>query len=183
MNYNTNLSVVKKQSGVILVLALVILLVLTMLIVSSMTTTNMQVLMTGNTQHHTQALNDAETALRIAESAIDKLSDPNFTKPATGYKNIANNNANAINFSTFKWLAADVATVSIGSRYTSYVIEYTGSRKEGGGGAAGASIGESISDKVPGETVYLYRVTARGTSARGTVRIVQSMYKTAVAPL
>ncbi len=153
-SYNTNLSVVKKQSGVILVLALVILLVLTMLIVSSMTTTNMQVLMTGNTQHHTQALNDAETALRIAESSIDKFSDPNFTKPATGYKNIANNNANAINFSTFKWLPADVATVSIGSRDTSYVIEYTGPELVNLNGGA---ITITPNNNVVGTKVYLYR--------------------------
>jgi len=65
---NIHILVPKYQSGVILILSLIILLVLTMLIVGSMNSTNTQVLMTGNTQYHTQALNDAETAIRLVQS-------------------------------------------------------------------------------------------------------------------
>ncbi|VAW91135.1 hypothetical protein MNBD_GAMMA22-2638 [hydrothermal vent metagenome] len=177
---NLKLSNLKKQSGVILVLALVILLVLTMLIVSSMNTTNTQVLMTGNTQFQTQALNDAETALRFAENSIQLFAtDPN-AKPGGGYRNISTGQ-NAEDFSVFKW--DDLTTMGSytnanTSRTSFYVIEYTGLIP-----LTGASLAVTQNNTVIGDEAYLFRVTARGKSARGAARMVQSVYVTTAPPL
>jgi len=175
---NVNLSIPKKQSGVILVLALVILLVLTLLVVSSMNATNTQVLMTGNTQYHTQALNDAETALRFAESSIDQIILNGSAKPATGYYDLKVSNTNAIDFSNFSWTSTTAAKHKVGSRSSLYVIEYTGGEKISFGGNEAVTQNDSI----PGEEYHLFRVTARSTSARGAIRIVQSVYATDMMP-
>ncbi len=176
---NLKLSHLKKQSGVILVLALVILLVLTMLIVSSMNTTNTQVLMTGNTQFQTQALNDAETTLRFAENSIALFSSNAAAKPATGYENLTTGTLPA-DFSIFDWTdTAKTAsyTNSNTSRTSLYVIEYTGLIP-----LTGASLAVTQNNNVIGDEAYLFRVTARGKAARGAARVVQSVYITSAPP-
>ncbi len=177
---NLKLSHSKKQSGVILVLALVILLVLTMLIVSSMNTTNTQVLMTGNTQFQTQALNDAESALRFAENSIALFASDATLIPKSGYRNLVTGDP-VITFSTFDWANPDnTAVYSDGTTFrpSLYVIEYTGLTP-----LYGSQLDQTQNDNVIGDEVYLYRVTARGRAARGAARIVQSVYATVSPPL
>ncbi|MFV1984649.1 MAG: PilX N-terminal domain-containing pilus assembly protein [Thiohalomonadales bacterium] len=173
-----NLSTPKSQTGVILVLALVILLILTMLVVSSMNTTNMQVLMTGNTQYHTKALNDAETALRFAETSIEQFATSVSAQPKTGYYDLKKSTAQEIDFSNFTWNSDTAATHNIGSRGSMYVIEYTGFTTQRGGDAGWSQ----IKNHPAGNKYYLYRITARSTSARGAIRLVQSVYATETAP-
>ncbi len=174
---NIHILVPKYQSGVILILSLIILLVLTMLIVGSMNSTNTQVLMTGNTQYHTQALNDAETALRFAETTVDDFGKNVNAKPATGYYDLKTNNIAAIDFTTFNWSPVTAAIHTGASRNSLYVIEYTGRVA-----LKGASISVTQNNNVPGDNAHLYRITARSTAARGAIRLVQSVYVTAVAP-
>lgn len=170
-----NIAALKKQSGVILILSLVILLVLTMLIVSSMNMTNTQVLMTGNTQYQTQALNDAESTLRFAEDSISQFSVSANARPATGYYNLKTNNTPAIDFKNFTWSPANAATYIIGSRNALYVIEYTGSLK--------SNASEYAPKKLVGDLEYTYRITARSTSGRGAARTVQSVFVAITPPL
>jgi type IV pilus assembly protein PilX len=167
----------KYQSGVILIMSLIILLVLTMLIVSSMNATNTQVLMTGNTQYHTQALNDAETALRFAETRVDNFSVVANAFPATGYYDLKANNIPAINFKNFNWSPASAANHTVASRNSLFVIEYTGHVP-----LRGASIAVTQNNNVPGDDAHLYRITARSTTARGAARLVQSVYVTTAEP-
>lgn len=149
-----------------------------MLIVSSMNATNTQVLMTGNTQYHTQALNDAETALRFAENTIDQFATNANAKPGSGYYNLVANKTTGIDFTNFNWSPVTAATHSVATRSSLYVIEYTGSVP-----LNGASIAVTQSDYVPGDDAHLYRITAHSTTARGAVRLVQSVYVTKAAPL
>lgn len=176
---NQKLSSHKNQSGVILVLALVILLVLTMLIVSSMNSTNMQVLMTGNTQYHTQALNDAEVTLRFAENSIEQFATNVTVIPGSGYYNLTVNNNTAIDFSSFSWDSNSAAIHTTASRNSFYVIEYIKQVPL----SNGAPIMVSQNNKITGDRAHLYRITARSTSARGALRLVQSVYVTTAAPL
>jgi len=180
-NYSNNVSL-KKQSGVILILSLVILLVLTMLIVTSMNATNTQVLLTGNTQYHTQALNDAETVLRIAESEIDKFATDINSQPNTGYYNVKANNNIAIDFANFQWSPQTAATQLVGTRPSLFVIEYIGIQA-GKGQTIGEGQNADDATNVEGEEKHLYRITARSTSARGALRLVQSVYYTIAQPL
>ena len=172
-----NLPTLKKQSGVILVLALVILLVLTLLIVSSMNITNNQVLMTGNTQYQTQALSDAESTLRVAEQSIDQFSVSSTARPNPGFIDVKSNPLAALDFSSFNWSPSTAATHSIGSRNSLYVIEFIDE--------AAVSDGTSIEfnpNSLEGDVEYVYRITARSTSARGARGIVQSIYITSDKP-
>ncbi|MFV2061034.1 MAG: PilX N-terminal domain-containing pilus assembly protein [Gammaproteobacteria bacterium] len=174
---NSGFSIPKYQSGVILILSLVILLILTMLIVSSMNATNTQVLMTGNTQYHTQALNDAETALHFAENTVENFAKIGNVKPVSGYYNLKINKSPAIDFSNFGWSTVTAANYSFASRKASYVIEYTGQVP-----LKGASIAVTQNNNVPGDNAHLFRITARSTTARGAVRLVQSVYVTTAPP-
>lgn len=173
---NLNLSKQYTQSGVILILALVILLILTMIVVGSMNTTNMQVLMTGNTQYHTQALNDAESALRFAENTISQFAT-NVANNKPGFYDLKTSNSQATNFSTFTWDNTSAATHTIGSRRSLYVIEYTGFTP-----GAGAPLGWRQGDPIIGDIYHLFRITARSTSARGAVRLVQTVYASQTGP-
>jgi type IV pilus assembly protein PilX len=174
MNIN-NLSTVKKQSGVILVVALVILLVLTLLVVSSMNTTNTQVLMTGNTQFHTQALNDAESALRYAESEIE-LSIASGTPIAAGFYNLKDPTVVKPDITNLATWSTQAATYTAGNRSSLYVIEYVDFTV-----FAGESV--SSSKSIDGSKVHLYRITSRSNTGRGAARILQSVYITTAQPV
>jgi len=170
------LATAKKQSGVILILALVILLVLTLLMVSSMNIANNQVLMTGNTQYRTQALSDAESTLRIAEKSIEQFSISAAARPNPGFYDVKSNPQTNIDYSNFNWSAGTAATNKIGNRNSLYVIEFIDEAP-----IAGASV-EFNPNSLKGDVEYLYRITARSTSARGARGIVQSIYITSDKP-
>jgi type IV pilus assembly protein PilX len=68
----------KRQQGVALIMAMVFLMILTIIGVTVMSTTSLQEKMAGNVQDKNVAFQAAETALTVAENAI------NASPPATG---------------------------------------------------------------------------------------------------
>jgi len=172
---NSNMNTSKKQSGVIMILALVMLLVLTLLAITSMNSTNFQVLLTGNTQHQTSALNQAEMALRNAEELIDIITTTAGSKPTIGYYDLTVDLVSEQDFSSFTW---DSSTAISYDTKSHYVIEYSGRVSLSGG-----SVAVTQNNTVAGDELHLYRITARSVSARGAVRFVQSVYVTSTPPL
>ena len=165
---------ISRQRGLALVMSLVILLVLTLLGVTAMNTSNLQILMTGNSQYQTTALNKAESVLRTAEDVIsDFIGTPGATYPASGYYNIPGG-ATPINLTTFDW--ADANVIIAGS--SKYIIEFTGTEE-----LDSASKAWRQDQGIIGDDVSVFRITARTPSTRGAMRYVQSIFVTIAAPL
>ena len=167
---------ISRQRGLALVMSLVILLVLTLLGVTAMNTSNLQILMTGNSQYQTTALNKAESVLRTAEDVIsDFIGTPGATYPASGYYNIPGGAA-PIDLATFDWDDANV--ILIPGEPSKYIIEFTGTEE-----LDSASKAWRQDQGIIGDDVSVFRITARTPSTRGAVRYVQSIFVTISAPL
>ena len=156
------------QRGLALIMSLVILLILTLLGVTSMNTSNLQTLMTSNSQYQTTALNAAEDVTRTAEAAVEAYV-AGGTQPS-GYSVMTGSGKD---FSNYAWPDAEVATV--GS--SKYVIEYTGITP-----LNSASLAWRQSQGISGSNVSVFRITTRTTASRGAVRYLQSIYVTIDAP-
>lgn len=163
------------QQGLALVMSLVILLVLTLLGITAMNTSSLQILMTGNSQYQTTALNDAEDVMRTAEDLVSNfVGVAGATYPATGYYNIPSGDA-AIDLASFDW-ADNAKTISSGS--SRYIIEFTGTQE-----LNSASKAWRQDQGIVGDDVSVFRITARTPSTRGAMRYLQAIFVTLKAPL
>ena len=161
------------QTGLALIMSLVILLVLTLLGVASMNTSSLQLLMTSNSQYQTTALNTAEDIIRDAEAAVNTLVGGGAA-PATGYYNITAGNDTPIDLDAFIWSAGAVTT----SGSSQYIIEYAGDTT-----IDSASLAWRQSQGISGDTVSVFRITARSPASRGAMRYVQSIFVTIDSPI
>lgn len=160
---------ITQQHGMALIMSLVILLVLTLLGVTAMNTSNLQLLMTGNSQYQTTALNIAEDTIRNAEDKVTSIVNGG-TKP-TGYYDITA--VPAIDLSSFDWADSKVAS----SGTSKYIIEYTGNHT-----LDSASLKWRQTQNITGDKVYVFRITARSPASRGAMRYVQSIFVTITSP-
>jgi len=169
----TNHFSASRQRGLALIMSLVILLVLTLLGVAAMNTSNLQLLMTGNSQYQTTALNTAEGVIRDAENFVASYVNGTATLPASGYYDLPGG-ASPIELNGFDWSSANVVT----SGSSQYIIEYTGDTN-----LDSASIAWRQSNGIAGSTVSVFRITARSPASRGAMRYVQSIFVTLQSPL
>jgi len=163
----------KKQRGLALIMSLVILLVLTLLGVTSMNTSNLQTLMTNNSQYQTSALHSAEEVVIAAEAVVNAHIASGTTTQPTGYYYIGVNAENEIDLSSFNWDGTNVA--SVGS--AKYIVEYTGDTT-----INAASLAWRQSQGIAGDTISVFRITARAPASRGAMRYVQTVFVTIDAP-
>lgn len=164
-----------RQQGMALVMSLVILLVLTLLGVAAMNTSSLQILMTGNSQYQTSALNTAEDTIRTAEDLVAGLVGvPGATYPATGYYNIPGPD-DPVDLNNFDW-NDNTKVTTVGS--SKYIIEFTGTQE-----LNSASKAWRQDQGIVGDDVSVFRITARSPSSRGAMRYVQSIFVTISAPL
>lgn len=166
-------SPLQQQHGIALIMSLVILLVLTLLGVTSMNTSNLQSLMTSNSQYQTVALNSAEEVMITAQNIVTAHIASGSTTQPTGYYYIGANAENEIDLSSFNWDGANVGTV--GS--SKYIVEYTGDTT-----INAASLAWRQSQGIAGDTVSVFRITARAPASRGAMRYVQTVFVTIDAP-
>lgn len=173
----------RMQSGSTLIISLIILILLMLLGVTAMKTSDTQFQLAGNLQFEDSAMNNAETAINAAELAMKNgtiaILNPGFT---TAYVS-ANGPVTAglypissgIDPLTLDW----TGTGGNGNNYSvqvtggqNYIIELmsTNSRLAGSSQTTG---GRSSTGCIQ---VNTYRITARGTSARGATKFVQSFY-------
>jgi type IV pilus assembly protein PilX len=159
-----------RQRGLALIMSLVILLILTLLGVTSMNTSNLQTLMTGNSQYQTTALNTAEIAINTAQTVVaGSVGIIGATAP-TGYYD---STTTPIDISAFNWDTSAVATVGD----SKYIIEFVGTQE-----LNSASKAWRQDAGIVGDDVSVFRITARTPSSRGAVRYVQAIYVTVSAP-
>ena len=172
----------KKQSGAVLVMALLMLFVLTLIGVSSMNTTSMEEKMSGNTRNRQLAFQAAETAVRDAERYItNNINNPTaqFTASGTGGLYTLGNGPSTSEAVDKNWWASTTnprmtyagTTQDIKSA-PQYTIEYLGETKQD----------EVSSINLPpigaGQgSIHTFRITVRGTGlTNNSVVVIQSHF-------
>ena len=185
---HVNLKHPAKQRGTALVLAMVMLTIMTLLAVTAMQNSNLQFLMAGNLQEQIRATISAENTLLTGQTyligSINSPSSPNPTLPAsqgglTGYyfydqsTDSSGADYNQLKNSSF-WTDTNTIKVDTDGK-NRYVIEYLDNRP---------ALGGSLEIGGPPEpTRNIYRVTARSTTEKGGIRMIQSIVVTEEAPI
>lgn len=159
-----------KQEGLALIMSLVILLVLTLLAVTSMNTSNLQILMTGNSQYQMIALNTAEDAINTAQKAVDELVN-NSTAITSGYYNTTV----PLDIKNVNWDSGNVATIT--ATNSKYIVEFLKTQELNSSSKAWRQDAGIV-----GDDVSVFRITARTPASRGAMRYVQAIYVTLKSP-
>jgi type IV pilus assembly protein PilX len=163
----------QRQRGTVLIVSLLLLLILTILATDAMRIATFDIALAGNVQAQSRALARAEEGLSEAEDfiATNFPSTPAFdwsTDADDGLYMPGEVTGSAVTF--VDWSAADGAYQTGGSN-SRYTVEYLGAFSTGGGSlTVGAGSGS--------DQRFLYLITARGETAGGSVRYVQSVYAT-----
>lgn len=170
--------------GAALVVSLMILTVMTLIGVTAMRTSSLEVLMAGNTQLRTRALDDAENALLGAEAAIQNMTESgtpfDFSTSDGYYEYDADHPENNIDPNQHDWPFRSEVVSHQDNAVTDYVVEYyPGCRPLN---IAGESL--STGSELAGiACVHYFRATGRSLDQdNGTARLVQSTYATVDAP-
>lgn len=170
----------RQQAGSTLTISLIILIILMLLGVTAMIVSDTQYKLAGNLQFEDAALNNAETAIAIAENWL--VSDNNTRNPGfdtynpngnTPHLYPSNYNNDVLNMT---WDDRNSLKVCINGECNPtqrYIIEKVSSHNNMAGsnvalGGRSSSFGCNQAD--------VYRITARGTSARGATRFVQTHF-------
>lgn len=151
MKFDPTFKLDHKQSGSTLIISLIILILLMLLGVMAMNTSNMQYKLAGNLQFENVAMNNAEASLGTAE----------------------------------RWLEANAAATPSASAVTAlpdpltmntpgYQIAYVSTNASPLAGAGLDCFDPSNEHNF--DCVHTYVVTARGESARGAAKLVQTYY-------
>lgn len=168
-----HISAPQSQTGSTLIISLIILIVLMLLGVTAMTTSNTQYKLAGNLQFEDAALNNTETSVATAENWLasgTNARDPGFaTYDSDDTPHLyptPNNNVLAMT-----WDDNNSRQVG-GDPNQRYLIEQMSSDNILTGSSA--TLGGRASSGC--NKVNTYRITARGASARGATKFVQSYY-------
>lgn len=156
---------ISQQRGAALIVSLVMMVVLTLIGVVAMNSSNIELIMAGNTQLQTRALANAERTLTSAESVADSLSIQGSYSEA-GYYNVSGGSAK--NPQDMYWDGTDSAQDT--DENNRFMIEYTGNFDIPGNSIV---LGNN---NTPLQSVDIFRVTARSEDVKGAVRMVQSIF-------
>lgn len=167
----------KRERGISLVTTLVMLLAVMVLGLSAITISKSQFMLAGNLQFQSGALNEAEAAAVVAEqwlSSGTNYLNAGFTtyNTSAGYLYpIGYMSANNIDPLTMTWNTTN--SIQVGSITTQrYLIEFIAKDKTLI--PTGLAVGGRASSGCNKTDVY--RIIAQGGSARGSSRMVQSIY-------
>ncbi len=162
-----------KQSGSTLIMSMIIMIILMLLGVTSMVVSDTQFKLASNLQFEDSAMNNAETAINVAETclsivvpppcAIFGYTDGGFTTYNTAKPYLYPANLSPVPL-TMTWDDTNSFQVSGNQRYLIERLSNDNGLLVGGHG------GNHY-------TINTYQITARGTSARGAVKFVQSFYR------
>jgi type IV pilus assembly protein PilX len=144
----------KRQRGATLVIALIFLIILTMLGTTVASNNTLQERMASNTRNRDLAFQEAEAALRFADTQINTYRQHFIgggTLPTGLYNNGENHENDAAYWSDFNWIDdAATPTTQVGSER--FIVERMGKDEA-------------------------FRITARGVGPSNAIVILQSMYK------
>ena len=165
------------QQGISLIVAMVMLIVLTLVGVSSMNTAVVELKMAGSMQQQNLALNRANELLRVAETRVEEIvNDPgsfDFASTGDGYYTTADN----VKVSNLDWDGQGLVAIKGQRDKELYIIEYLGPTN-----VPGESEVYDTEGKVIGGLAYTFRLTARSTTGKNALRLVQSLYVTGTPP-
>lgn len=162
-----------RQEGATLVIALLVLVLIMMIGITAVSVSNTQYKLAGNLQFEDGAMNNAETAVSVAE---------NWLSTGTNYKNAGFTTYDSINTPQLYPLGAsndplaitwsDANSIIVGSNWQRYQIQLlsTSNQLMGSNAAAGRQA-SGVCNKV-----NTYLVTGRGQTNRGATKLVQSFY-------
>lgn len=186
MQSNHSFNLRHRQSGSTLIISMIILILLMLLGVTAMKTSDTQFQLAGNLQFEDSAMNNAETAVNAAETALKNGSIAAGATPNVGFTTTyvsANGPVTAglypinsgIDPFTLNWTGTggNGNNFSIpGTGGQDYIIELmsTNNRLVGSSQVIGSRTSSGCNQ------VNTYRITARGTSARGATKFIQSFY-------
>lgn len=168
----------KQHAGFSLITAVVVVLMVTIVGLSAMTVSRSQLQAAGNAQYQIAALHEADRGAATAETW---LNDDNNSRNSgfktrssdkPGYYPAGHIKTNNLNPLTWSW--ADTNSIPLNNGASRYLIEEVARNV--------LPMGESQRGLVDPEgntdckNVDVFRVTARGTSAAGASRTVQSVY-------
>jgi Tfp pilus assembly protein PilX len=160
-----------KQSGMAMFVSLIMLLLMSLIILHGARSSNLELLIGNNAQHTAQALMRAEDSAVAGENLIEF----NYSgAPTIDFSLVANDGVyidDEIYVSSIDWKDYAAELVS-GDSHREYIVEYLGPVTSIGGSL-------SVGAGVASSTRYIYRVSGRGESSRGSARVVQTIYATA----
>lgn len=158
------------QRGAALAVALVMLVVLTILGVAGMNKSVSELLMAGNTQYQSRALNSAENTIVATDVLLATLL-PQDTYTQKGIYNAsptASGTKDVIKIpATLAWNSGD--SEAGGDANSRYIVEYLGAQAPPGNTLKAGGSGTATN-------VDLFRITARSEDGKGAVRLVQSLF-------
>lgn len=172
MRSNLVYSMRGRQTGATLVIALLVLVLIMMVGITAVSTSNTQYKLAGNLQFEDGAMNNAETAVSVAENWLTtgtNYREPGFTTYSENtphlYPISASNNPLTITWS-------DTNSIIVGSNWQRYQIQLLSTNNQllGSNAAAGRQA-SGVCNKV-----NTYLVTGRGQTHRGATKLVQSFY-------
>ena len=165
----------RRQRGAAqLFITLVLLGIIMMLGITATIISSTQFRLAGNLQFESQAFDNAETAAATALGWVTTdCNGQNFTGTSNGYLRAMPVKGAGGEVEPFgvKWDTAEAKVVDVGDTSKQYVIQKMGSAQLGS-----ESDGGAVTDSPPfaNQAGNLFRVTTRGTSAKGTSRLVQT---------
>lgn len=169
-----------KQQGVALVVSLIILISLTMLGVTAIQRTTVDLAMAGNQREVGLMFQAAEVGLITAEDFIEtSTTNADFDNTTLGLHTVLANDTTYFSpdyFAAATWTASSqtAATTLDAFEQPRYMIEYLGDRSQNP--LAAINIG-GYGTQQTGDTVSIYRSTARGAGLTGnSFRYVQSYF-------
>ena len=172
MPYHTNRNpsgAQNQQQGATLIVALIVLVLIMMLGVAAMTSSSTQYKLAGNLQFEDGAMNNAEAAAIAAEKWLEgNYQHAAFTTADNAMPHLFQKTSVVDPFS-FNWDSNGMTAANTSQRYIIQIMS-NNSLLQGANAAVGRSRA-SVCNKV-----NTYLITARGTSARGASKLIQSYY-------
>ena len=164
-----------KQSGSSLIVTMIMLVALMLMGVTAVVVSNTQFRMAGNLQFQNLAMSNAESAMAQAENWVGtNFADARFSARVSGGLYPANSNPDPYSMA---W--DDTTSVKVdASGSQRYVIEMLGADRVLPSNSVGNCNVYGMAGPCP--KVNVYHITGRGTSVRGSVKLVQSIYSVRV---
>lgn len=170
-----------KQSGAVLFVGLMMLLVMSLIAVTSMQGSTLEVRMAGNTRDSLVALQTAEAALKAGENllAAGSLSLADFDGDGSDalydnsdderWKTISNSPSGWTDANSQRHMGFNPSNVNTEPRF---IVEYISETQ-----VAPKLLVEGYGQGQAGQTIQLFRVTARGTGGSDNTEVIlQSLY-------
>ena len=167
-----NLRTASKQKGMAMFVSLIMLLLMTLIIINGARSSTLEVFMANNMQNVAQALMRAEDSTLDGETLVEVefqgAPTIDFSEDSQDglYTDLE------IEVDSLHWEKYVVESSGKGETLREYIVEYVGPVTALRGSLA---IGAGAAT----DRRYLYRVSGRGESSRGSIRVIQTIYATA----